>query len=130
MNNYKIIKEHIDIDAVEGGTVKAQLELEKNAKYLIGIAITSDRDELAYHRGSQKILINDRELFPEGYETRLLMSGLNVSPDDRMASIGSIPTGNGKLDVWLTDSFHDYYPFAAYRIRVYAYSITEEPSAP
>ena len=130
MNNYKIIKERFDLQASQEETVKAQFELDKNARFLIGIAITADRDDMLYYRGTQKILINDRELFPEGYESKLLFSGLNVSPNDRMANVGIVPTGNGKLDVWFTDYDNPNLAFADYRVSIYAYSLTEEPIEP
>lgn len=128
MNNYKIIKERFDLNAVEGQTVKAQFELDSNARFLLGIVITSDRDDLLFYRGSQKIQINDRELFPDNYESKLLIPGLNVALDDRFATVGPIPTGNGKLDVWFKDSLHPLWGFAAYRVSVYAFSVANDPS--
>lgn len=128
MNNYQIIKERFDFDASENQLIKVQFELDKNAKFLIGIAISSNLDNMLYYRGSQKISINERELFPEGYESKLLLSGLNVSPNERMASIGIVPTGNGRLDVWFTDTPHPTQSFSAYRVSIYTYSVTHEPS--
>lgn len=128
MNKLQIIKERFDLQATEGGTTKAQFELDKNAKFLIGIAITSDLDAKLYFRGSQKIQINDKELFPENYESKLLLSGLNVAPDERMVDLGVVPTGNGKLDVWFTDTKHAEVPFAPYRVSVYTYSVLTAPS--
>ena len=130
MNHYQIIKEKFDLSVSEAeAVIKKQFELDKNARFLLGIVVTSDRDDLMYYRGSQKILINDRELFPEGYHSKLLMAGLNVAPDERMVSVGGVPTGNGKLDVWFTDVEHSEVPFAAYTVTIYAYSTPNDPSS-
>lgn len=117
-----LIKERFDIEVTSANRqYKASFELDKNANELLGIALTSDRDDLLFYRGSQKIQLNDRELFPEGFESKLLMSGLNVAPDERMITVGSIPTGNGVLDVWYTDVDHDLGVFVPYRVSVYTF---------
>ncbi len=128
MNTYKhnIIKERFDIKIVEPNqTVKGEFELDKNAKYVQGILITSDRDELLFYRGSQKIQLNDKELFPENFESRLLMAGLNVAPDDRPISTGNVPTGNGRLEVYFKDQNHSNTRFTPYRVSIYTFSIVE-----
>lgn len=126
MNTYKhnIIKERFDIKILNPDqSVRAEFELDKNAKYIQGILITSDRDDLLFYRGSQKIQLNDKELFPEGFESRLLMAGLNVAPDDRAISIGDIETGNGRLEVLFTDQGHSNATFAPYRVSIYTFSV-------
>lgn len=130
MNNYQIIKEKFDLDVTEAeAVIKKQFELDKNARFLLGVVVTSDRDDLMYYRGSQKILINDRELFPDGYHSKLLMAGLNVAPDERMVTVGGVPTGNGKLDLWFTDVEHSEVPFTPYKVTIYAYSTPNDPNA-
>ena len=128
MNTYKhnIIKERFDIKIENPDqTVKAEFELDKNAKYVQGILITSDRDELLFYRGSQKIQLNDKELFPENFESRLLMAGLNVAPDDRAISIGNVESGNGRLEVTYKDQNHENARFTPYRVSIYTFSIVD-----
>lgn len=126
-NKHHIIKERFDIDiTTANNTFKGAFELDKNAKFLLAIAITSDREDLMYYRGSQKIAVNDKELFPEKFESKMLQSGLNVPPDNRMVSVGTIPTGNGKIDVSYKDSNHVLAKFAPYRISIYTYSTANE----
>lgn len=123
---HNLIKERFDINVTTAGnTFKGEFELDKNANYLIGIAITSDRDDLLFYRGSQKILLNDMELFPEDFESRLLLSGLNVSPDERMITLGKLPTGNGKLDIAFKDTNHPDTTFTPYRVSFYAFSVVK-----
>lgn len=128
---HHLIKERFDISVTSSDeSFKGEFELDKNANYLLGIAITSDRDDLLYYRGSQKMLLNDIELFPEGFESKLLMSGLNVAPDQRMITLGELATGNGKLDILYQDSTNPSASFTPYRVTIYAFSVVEKPVIP
>lgn len=129
--NRHLIKERFDISITGSDDVfKGEFELDKNANFLIGIAITSDRDDLLFYRGSQKMMLNDIELFPEGFESKLLLSGLNVAPDERMITLGEIPTGNGKLDILYRDSNHVTTTFTPYRVSIYTFSLVDKPINP
>ena len=101
---------------------KGEWELDKNADLLFGVAITSDKEDLLYYRGSQKMQINDQELFPEDFESKLLMTGLSVSPNDRMVNLGIIESGNGKVEVWFKDTNHSNTRFTPYRVTFYFFS--------
>lgn len=123
---HNLIKERFDLLITnENQSYKHEFELDKNANYLIGIALTSSRDDLMFYRGSQKILLNDMELFPEGFESKLLLSGLNVAPDNRMISLGQLNTGNGKLEIIYTDKAHELIKFSPYRVTIYSFSVVE-----
>jgi hypothetical protein len=123
---HNLIKERFDILITTANEAfKGEFELDKNANFLLGIAITSDRDDLLFYRGSQRMQLNDMELFPEGFESKLLLSGLNVAPDNRMISLGDIATGNGKLDILYKDTNHANAPFVAYRVSIYTFSVVE-----
>lgn len=125
MKTYKhnIIKERFDLKVTQADqTFKEEFELDKNARIVRGILLTSDHDELLFFRGSQKMQLNDQELFPEGFESRLLMAGLNVSPDERAIDVGNIESGNGRLEVWFTDTHHPNSRFTPYRVSIYVFS--------
>jgi hypothetical protein len=116
----KRIKKRFDIEIPEANNAYSKtFDLDKNIISIHGILFTSDRDDLIYYRGSNKVEINRRELFPEGYETKLLMTGLNVSPNDRFYNLGGIPPGNGKLKIDYRDYPDERLVFAAYRVSVY-----------
>lgn len=126
---HNLIKERFDVQiTAENQTFKQEFELDKNANYLIGIALTSNRDDLMFYRGSQKILLNDMELFPEGFESKLLMSGLNVAPDNRLITLGELSTGNGKIEIAYTDKTHELIKFSPYRVTIYTFSVIETNS--
>lgn len=121
----QIIKERFDILVTsENTTFKAEFELDKNAKFLLGISVTSDYEELLYNRGSHRMQLSDKELFPENFEAKLLMAGLNVAPDQRMVTLGELPTGNATLDVIYKDTASALTGFVPYRVTIYTYSVS------
>jgi hypothetical protein len=118
-----IIKERFDIEVSAANQVfKGEFELDKNAGNLFGLVVTGDDEFSLFYRGSQKILVNDTELFPEDFESKLLMTSLAVSPNDRMIRVGCVPVGNGRVDVWYKDTDHPLKPFAPYRVSLYFFS--------
>jgi len=116
----KRIKKRFDITVENQGAVNSKtFELDKNITAVHGILLTSDRDDLLYYRGSNKIELNRQEIFPESYESKLLMTGLNVSPNDRFYNLGGIAPGNGKLKVDYMDNPDERLAFVTYRVSVY-----------
>lgn len=123
---HNIIKERFDIKVERPNEVfKGEFELDKHADLLYGISITCDNETSIYYRGSQKIQLNDQELFPEGFESKLLMTGLNVSPNNRMIETGDIKTGNGRIEVWFKDKVHSKVEFSPYTVSYYFFSKVE-----
>lgn len=120
---HNIIKERFDLTITgEGEVKKGEFQLDSNADVVYGIALTSNFEELLYYRGSQKIQVNDQELFPENFESKLLMSGLSVPPNQRVAKVGLIESGNGKVEVWFKDTESDKAAFEQYTVSIYIFS--------
>lgn len=116
----KRVKRRFDIEVLTAGTIHSKtFELDKTVEKVHGILFASDRDDLMYYRGSGKVEINSDEIFPEGYETKLLMCGLNVSPNDRFYNLGGVPPGNFKVKVEYKDTADARLAFVAYRISIY-----------
>ena len=101
---------------------KGEFELDKNAEFLFGLSVTTDKETSLYYRGSQKMQVNDKELFPEEFESRLLMTGLTVPPNQRVVKVGLVRRGNGKVEIWFKDTAHAAVPFSAYRVTFYFFS--------
>lgn len=115
-----IIKKRFDLQVTEAGkTVSSVFELDKNISYVRGILLTSNKDDLMYYRGSQKIEINKQEVFPEGYESKLLMCGINVSPNVRYYETGHTTVGNGQVKMEYKDSQDSRVAFEPYRVSIY-----------
>ncbi|MFT3843687.1 MAG: hypothetical protein QM725_01440 [Lacibacter sp.] len=116
----KRIKKRYDIDVTAANELHTKtFELDKTVEKIHGILFTSDRDDLMYYRGSAKVEINSEEIFPEAYESKLLMSGLNVSPNDRYYSLGGIAPGNFKVKVEYKDNPDTRLAFVVYRVSLY-----------
>ena len=116
----QIIKKRFDIIVKDArANVKEQFELDKNVTRITGILLTSDREDLLYHRGSQKIEINNEEIVPERYESKLLISGMNVSPNERFYKINNTATGNRILKIDYTDADDGRTSFSSYRVSIY-----------
>lgn len=128
-DNYRLIKPHImpkrvkkryDIEVNAASAIHSRtFELDKTVQKVNGILFASDRDDLMYYRGSAKVEINSDEIFPEGFESKLLMSGLNVSPNDRFYNLGGVPPGNFKVKVEYKDTADARLAFTAYRVSIY-----------
>jgi hypothetical protein len=116
----KTVKKRYDIQITNANKAYTKnFELDKNIKTVKGILITSDKDDLLYYRGSQRIELNSQECFPENYESKLLMSGVNVSPNDRYYKLQDVVVGNGIIKVTYTDTEDSRTAFEAYRISIY-----------
>lgn len=121
------IKERFDIEVkIVGEVVKKTFELDKHAQIILGFSITSDREDLLFYRGTQKIQVNDQELFPEDFESKLLMTGLNVAPDCRMITLDALDAGNGRIEVHFKDVPHPSATFEIYRVSFYFFSKSKE----
>jgi len=124
----KIIKEWVDVKiSTAGSKEKGSFEVDKHAARIIGIAISSNFDEQIYHRGAQRISINEKEIYPEGYESKMLMQGLNIKVNDRIIELGEeVQIGNRKVEIEYTDTNHALAPFTPYRVRLYVYSLIND----
>ena len=115
----KTIIKRFDIQVDQAlGQVKAEFELEKTVERIGGLLLSADRDDLLFYRGSQKIEIGGREIFPEEYESKLLMSGISLKPNDRFFSLDAEP-GNGMVSLAYQDSDHPQATFTPYRVSLY-----------
>ncbi len=125
---YTRVKKRYDIlVTVPSVSYSKTFELDKTITQIKGLLFTSDRDDLLYYRGAQRVEINKEEIFPTEYESKLLMSGLNVSPNDRYYDLGGIPPGNGHVKIDYQDTNYDGAPFVAYRVSLYLDCETTEP---
>jgi hypothetical protein len=94
-------------------------DLDKSVTAVKGVLFTSDKDELLYYRGSQKIEINKEEIFPEHYESKLLLSSIHVPPNQRYHVLDNQPVGNGIIKVEYRDRSDVRAQFTPYRITLY-----------
>jgi hypothetical protein len=115
-----IVKKRFDIAITSADKVFSQsFELDKTITFIKGILLTADKEDMLYYRGSQKIEVNKQEVFPEEYESKLLMTGINISPNQRYYNTGNLPVGNGIVKVEYKDRNDTRLAFEPYRISIY-----------
>lgn len=103
----KTVYKRFDLRVTQANkTFSQSFELDKNYVSVKGLMLTSDRRDLLFFRGSQRLEINKDELFPEDYLSELLMSGINVPVNQRYYDL-NIDTGNKivKVDFKDADAF-------------------------
>lgn len=114
--------QRFDLDITTAGQpVSDEFEIQAGTSKLIGILMTSDREDLMFYRGEQEIKVNSKEVVPESYETKLLMSGLNTVPGQRYHET-EFSVGSRKVEVKYKDNNHVKAPFEPYRVSLYVFS--------
>jgi hypothetical protein len=114
------IRKRFDLQVtVENGLVSQTFELEKSIVAIKGLLMASNMDDMLYFRGSQRIEINREEIFPDGYESKLLMSGINCPPNKRHYDLNNMPPGNGLIKVDFEDMDDGRTTFTPYRVSLY-----------
>lgn len=100
-------------------TVTGKFELDKTVKVIKGIKVTSDREDLLFSRGTQKVEINGKERFEENYESKNLQTSINVDVNKRYKDMHNTDPGNGIVTITYHDHEHPLFPFVAYRVSLY-----------
>ena len=114
------VKKRYDIQVTSANQTFTQtFELDKNIKVIKGLLFTSDKDDLLYYRGTQRVEINNKEYFPDNYESKLFMSGINVPPATRYYPLANVNPGNGLVKVSYQDKDDGRSVFTPYRVSLY-----------
>ena len=101
----------------QGTLVNKKFDLDKNVKLVRGIILSSDKPNLLFYRGSQRIEISGDEIFPEDFESKLLMSGIAVAPDQKYRSLGNgVIAGNGEVKIQYKDTPNPNASFTTYKV--------------
>lgn len=112
----KIRYQRFRVSASEEATEKEEFDFDPSTLKVEAVQVTSDAPEKAYFRGSQKMTINGEEIFPDDYESKLLLSNVGVPAKDRFVPLGEIDPGNKKLKIEYKDTDHSSAPFADYTV--------------
>ncbi|MEP7374721.1 MAG: hypothetical protein ABI675_15100 [Chitinophagaceae bacterium] len=108
----------LDIAVTTAGAVHSKsVELDKTVAKILGYNFTSDKLDLLYNRGTQRLEINREEIYADNYETKHLISLATVAPNLRYFRIkGGLEPGNHIVKVEYKDNEHSQYPFIPYRV--------------
>ena len=94
-------------------------ELPKYTKVIKGIQLLSDYPDRLFYRGKQRIEIGGEELFPDGFESKILMSSLSVAPRERFFELGDVLPGDLSVKIRFEDKDHPSAAFdGGYRITI------------
>lgn len=116
----KIVHKRFDIDVTgENQTFSKTFELDKDIVTVKGVGITSNRDDLVYARGEQRIEINREEFFPDNYESKRLMAGVNSDVNTRYYDLGNVNSGNKTIKVDYKDVPNELTLFRPHRVSYY-----------
>lgn len=91
-------------------------ELDKSVKKVHGVAFSSEKPDLLYHRGYARLEINKREFFPDNHSAQRLMFGINA--DRNYRELKKVIIGNGQVKVDFTDKADGRTTFAAYTVYI------------
>ncbi len=114
----KMIEKRYSIEVTAAGEpYSKKFDLDKNIKLVHRLTMSSDNPKLLFYRGSQRLEISGDEIFPEEYESKLLMSGISVPPDQKFRTLGDgVVAGNGEIKVLYKDTENPNAPFSAYKV--------------
>jgi hypothetical protein len=103
----------------EGQPVNKKFDMDKNVKLVIGLQLSSDSPKHLFYRGSQRIELSGDELYPEDFESKALMSGIAVPPDEKYKTLGDgVIPGNGELKIQFKDTPNPNAPFTPYKVNI------------
>lgn len=111
-----IYKSYSFLVSNDNTSYKHTFDLDKNIKVVTGLLLSSSDPRGLFFRGSQRIEINGDELFPDGYESKMLMSGISVPPNQRFFDIGEVPSGNCEVKIQYRDESNDNAGFSPYKV--------------
>lgn len=97
---------------------KKTFELDANSVRLVGMAMTSNNDNLLFNRGTVGLELNGHEITPDEFHAKFLMSGLSVKPDSRFLST-DLSVGNLQLKVTYKDNAHPTVVHSNYKPYLY-----------
>ncbi|HLP13212.1 MAG TPA: hypothetical protein VK177_14845 [Flavobacteriales bacterium] len=99
--------------------VSETFELDKSVKSVNGIAFTSEKPDLLFHRGYARVEINKREFFPDNHAVQRIMNGVDANLDNRYWPLENVIIGNGQVKIEFTDKADGRTVFAAYTVQLY-----------
>jgi len=104
---------------VANSKVSETFELDKSVKSVNGIAFTSEKPDLLFHRGYARVEINKREFFPDNHAVQRIMNGVDANLDNRYWPLENVIIGNGQVKIEFTDKADGRTVFAAYTVQLY-----------
>lgn len=102
-----------------GQKISETFDLDKSVKKVHGVAFSSEKPDLLYHRGYARLEINKKEYFPENHAVQRVMNGINANLDNRYWPLKNVIIGNGQVKLEYTDKADGRTVFAVYTVLLY-----------
>jgi len=83
-------------------------------------------DELALPNSTIELLIDGQEVFPSGFESKLIYAGIEVAPDDRFITTVNRDINRTKITGKFTDGGAIHENFSAYTANIYLMVLTNK----
>jgi hypothetical protein len=100
-------------------TFSKTFELDKNIVYIKGIQMSANNEDLLKARGSQKIEVNNAEIVPEDYESKMLFSSEHTPVNTRYYDLDNMPAGAGIIKLEYKDTPDSRWAFEPYLVSLY-----------
>lgn len=79
---------------VTGSLLDEAFDLPSEAKKVTGIRLDSPEETLLSNRGSVRVEISNREIFPEGFPAKFIIFGSEVGASERMYVLDEVVSAN------------------------------------
>jgi len=115
---YQLIKAKVN---VVGETVKLVADTDKQYERIAGLYVSLPKDEL-YYGSTLELKIADKEIFPEGFEAKMLACNQAVNPNERFFYFDideHIEAAGSHIEGKFTDGRFPFNPFEAYQVILY-----------
>ena len=101
-----------------GGTVSLDVELDKFAEKVTGIALEADPETLLHQRGWFEATLNNTQIHQGDFHARRYMNGMDLQPDGRFKTV-DLEAGNGIFRATVRDRDLSGFPFKPYTVTLY-----------
>lgn len=113
---YRVVTYSIDISTALSDK-KLDIVLENDITKIVGVKINSQLDVQAYNRGTIGIKIDKKEVFPDDFEAKNIMAGLDCPPQKRFWELEKEVKQN-QIELFYKDNSHPSIAFAVNRVNV------------
>ncbi|HEY0029147.1 MAG TPA: hypothetical protein VGC65_00200 [Bacteroidia bacterium] len=109
---YQVI--NVEIPAANAEVSTSQVNTDKNFKTVTGIQAIAT-DATAFNKGTfDKFLIGGQEIYPEGFDIKLISCGNEVDPNDRFDKDINEPAEGSTVNITIADGgTATAYPYTA-----------------
>lgn len=112
----KVRYREVQLQIANAGEMKSiQYEVDNDIKRIIAVQVIASRPDLAWYRGSFRVDLDNKELFPDDTPAKLFMAGNECAPHNRFTVVDR-NAGSGNIKLRYQDTNHASTTFATYTV--------------